>query len=590
MRLNQVKIKGFRNFKDSTINFSQKSLIIGPNDVGKTNLIYALRILLDKSLSEVDIEPKDSDFYAYEDTNEFSILIKFIDVTEEILRSRLGKQISDNNELFLGFRAIRNPDTQSIEHSFFAGSSINTLEDLDSGRFYLKVLNLKYISSIRNLSAYIKKEKKTLFKETKEKRSDEERESDDNKIIELKDNLDNINSLIPELAFIKNSTVVLNQELEKLSFRHSTHKIAFDVGTSDPSRMIDNVRLISKYNNKSVEIGGDGKNNQIFFALWAAKNEIQENNLIEITIYCIEEPEVHLHPHQQRKLAEYLSTLLKSQIVITSHSPQIVSEFSPNSIIRLYSENFETKVANNGCSEIIGDSFKKFGYRLSIIPAEAFFADVVFLVEGTSEILFYKALAESTNEEIDLDRQNISILSVEGISFKIYIQILNALEIKWVFRTDNDISKIPHQENKYQFAGIKRCLAIYKEFFNNSVPFNNLIKLKESLLSDFEGELPPKINIDAAKEFVDFFKDYDMFLSDKDLETDLLLSEIKPNLIDFFGTSDEEKIIAGMQRKKATFMHSFLKNHSDRLSTLHDNKIIAPLMRCKEIAEQIEIL
>jgi putative ATP-dependent endonuclease of the OLD family len=49
-----------------------------------------------------------------------------------------------------------------------------------------------------------------------------------------------------------------------LSFRHSSHKIAFDVGTSDASRMVDDVRLISKYNDKSVEIGGDGKNNQIF--------------------------------------------------------------------------------------------------------------------------------------------------------------------------------------------------------------------------------------------------------------------------------------------------------------------------------------
>jgi len=589
MQITQVKISGFRNFKNATINFSQKSLIIGPNDVGKTNLIYALRILLDKSLSELDIEPRDSDFYAYEETNIFSILIKFRDVTEEILRSRLGKQISDNDELFLEFKAIRDPVSQTIEHSFFAGPSENALEQLDTGRFYLKVLNLKYISSNRNLSAFIKKERKILFKEAKEKRNDPEKDEDDRKILELKGNLDNINSLIPKLAFIKNSTDAVNQQLEKLSFRHSTHKIAFDVGTSDPTKMVENVRLISKYNDKSVEIGGDGKNNQIFFALWAAKNEIQENHLIEITIYCIEEPEVHLHPHQQRKLAEYLSTLLKGQIIITSHSPQIASEFSPDSIIRLYSENFETKIANNGCSQIIGESFKRFGHRLSIIPAEAFFADVVFLVEGTSEILFYKALAKSC-ENIDLDRQNISILSVEGVSFKIYVQILEALEIKWVFRTDNDISKIPRQDNKYQFAGINRCLAVYKEFFRDSNSFNELITIKESLLSNFEGELPPKLNIDAAKEFIEFLKEYNMFLSDKDLESDLLLSEIKPVLIEFFSISDEEKILVEMRKKKAIFMYSFLNEHSQRLSVLHNTKLMSPLTRCKEIAEHIEIL
>jgi len=590
MEINQVKIKGFRNFKDATINFSQKSLIIGPNDIGKTNLIFALRILLDKSLSDVDIEPKDSDFYAYEDTNTFLILIKFTDVTEDILRSRFRERISADDELFLGFRANRDIDTQSIEHSFFAGHSESAMEELENGRFYLKVLNLKYISSNRNLSAFIKKEKRILFKETKEKRSPAEKDADDQKLIELKGDLDNINSIIPELTFIKNSTTVLNQELEKLSFRHSTHRVAFDVGTSDSSRMIDNVRLVSKYNDKSVEIGGDGKNNQIFFALWAAKNEILENHLIEITIYCIEEPEVHLHPHQQRKLAEYLSTLLKNQIIITTHSPQITSEFSPNSIIRLYSENLETKAANNGCSEIIAESFQRFGHRLSIIPAEAFFADVVFLVEGTSEILFYKALAASTGYKIDLDRQNISILSVEGVGFKVYIQILNALKIRWILRTDYDTSKIPHQDNKYQFAGIKRCLAIYKEFFNDSNPFNELINLKEPLLSNFEGDLPPQTNVDAAKEFEKFLIDYNMFLSYKDLENDLLFSEIKPYLIEFFEIADEQKIIAGMQKNKATFMYLFLKSHSDKLLVLKNNQIISPLKRCKKIADHIEIL
>ena len=586
MEISQVKIKGFRNFKEATVNFSQKSLIIGPNDVGKTNLIYALRILLDKSLSELDIEPRDSDFYAYEKTNVFSIIIKFTHVTEEILRSRLGKQISDNDELFLGFQATRDPNTQAIEHSFLAGYSESAMEKTENGRFYLKVLNLKYISSTRNLSSFIKKEKRTLFTETKEKRTKEEKEGDDEKINQLKSNLDNINSLIPELTFIKNSTNVVNQELEKLSFRHSTHRVAFDVGTSDPSKMVDNVRLISKYKDISVEIGGEGKNNQIFFALWSAKNEIQENHLIEITLYCIEEPEVHLHPHQQRKLAEYLSTTLESQIIISSHSPQITSEFSPNSIIRLYFENFETKVANNGCSKIIEESFKKFGHRLSIIPAEAFFADVVFLVEGMSEILFYKALALQGKEVIDLDRENISILSVEGVGFEVYIQILTALEINWVLKTDNDISKIPYSNNQYQYSGIQRCINIYKKYCCKDPKIDKLIERKGVLLTGFTGNIPLKENLEAAREITAALTRYDMFLSDNDLENDLITSEIKSCLQEFFDTTDESEMIKKMQKNKASFMYSFLSKYSDSLTKLNHNKMLLPLERCKKIANR----
>ena len=38
MQLDRVYIKGFRNFKKATVNFNKSTLIIGANDVGKTNL------------------------------------------------------------------------------------------------------------------------------------------------------------------------------------------------------------------------------------------------------------------------------------------------------------------------------------------------------------------------------------------------------------------------------------------------------------------------------------------------------------------------------------------------------------------------
>ena len=52
MRLEKVRIKGFRNFDDTEVIFQKKTLIIGANDVGKSNLLYALRILFDKTISE----------------------------------------------------------------------------------------------------------------------------------------------------------------------------------------------------------------------------------------------------------------------------------------------------------------------------------------------------------------------------------------------------------------------------------------------------------------------------------------------------------------------------------------------------------
>ena len=53
-------------------------------------------------------------------------------------------------------------------------------------------------------------------------------------------------------------------------------------------------------------LGGDGFNNQILLALWKAKSVHEHDVESEVVIYCIEEPEAHLFPHQQRKLAAYL--------------------------------------------------------------------------------------------------------------------------------------------------------------------------------------------------------------------------------------------------------------------------------------------
>jgi len=59
MKVNWIHIKGFRNFVDEEIHFSNKTLIIGANDVGKSNLLYAMRLLFDRSISDRDLELTD---------------------------------------------------------------------------------------------------------------------------------------------------------------------------------------------------------------------------------------------------------------------------------------------------------------------------------------------------------------------------------------------------------------------------------------------------------------------------------------------------------------------------------------------------
>lgn len=579
MRLKTLYIKGFRNFKEATINFNNQSLIIGANDVGKTNLLYALRILLDRGFSDLDLELKESDFYAYEETNEVIITAFFDDIKEDCILSKMKGDISGDGKLVIKYLATKGED-----YKFFCGKS-DADEDLHEYAipYYRKVLNIKYINSKRDFWGYINKTKNILLQQAKEDRSAETIDMDDALYTQISDKLKEVDSQIPELSYVKNATEQINEELNKLAIHNQEQKVVFDTASTDTDSVINKISITSKHGNKKLLIGGEGRLNQIYLSLWASQNRISEYSN-EVSILCVEEPEAYLHPHQQRELARYLCQVLKGQVILTSHSPYIVCEFSPNSIMRLYKDDQETKVASDGCSSVIEEGFDGFGYRMSVIPAEAFFADCVILVEGQSELIFYKTLAKQIG--IDLDRLNISILSVEGVGFNTYAKILGALGIYWVARTDNDIFKIQHQD-AYRFAGIERGLELAQQSCDLEETDEKVIDAYSCKIHGFadKNSIPSKV-LEAADKLRDVLANYDIFIADVDFETDLCNGPLKDALKEYYGDLlSDSSLIKKMKSHKAINIYDFLKNHKERLEALADDYIAKPLLSAKNYIE-----
>lgn len=579
MKLSKLYIKGFRNFKEATINFNNQSLIIGANDVGKTNLLYALRILLDRGFSDLDLELKESDFYAYEETNEVIITAFFDDIKEDCILSKMKGDISGDGKLVIKYLATKGED-----YKFFCGKS-DADEDLHEYAipYYRKVLNIKYINSKRDFWGYINKTKNILLQQAKEDRSAETIDMDDALYKEISDKLKEVDSQIPELSYVKNATEQINEELNKLAIHNQEQKVVFDTASTDTDSVINKISITSKHGDKKLLIGGEGRLNQIYLSLWASQNRISEYSN-EVSILCVEEPEAYLHPHQQRELARYLCQVLKGQVILTSHSPYIVCEFSPNSIMRLYKDDQETKVASDGCSSVIEEGFDGFGYRMSVIPAEAFFADCVILVEGQSELIFYKTLAKQIG--IDLDRLNISILSVEGVGFYTYAKILGALGIYWVARTDNDIFKIQHQD-AYRFAGIERGLELAKQSCDLEETDEKVIDAYSCKIHGFadKNSIPSKV-LEAADKLRDVLANYDIFIADVDFETDLCNGPLKDGLKEYYGDLlSDSSLIKKMKSHKAINIYDFLKNHKERLEALADDYVAKPLLSAKNYIE-----
>lgn len=59
----RVHIENFRNFHSADFSLGEKQVLIGENAVGKSNLLYALQLILDPTLSEKDRMLEESDFW-----------------------------------------------------------------------------------------------------------------------------------------------------------------------------------------------------------------------------------------------------------------------------------------------------------------------------------------------------------------------------------------------------------------------------------------------------------------------------------------------------------------------------------------------
>lgn len=529
MKFKSVTIKNFRNFEEISIELTNKNVLFGMNDVGKTNFLYALRFVFDKDIRKQNFNDTDYFKKKVEFPIEITIEIDISDIENtdsQKLRAKLkGALLSNQNTVYIKMKASYDEkEMVGIPVMYWGGE----LEDLEEMRVRGTYYEIDYVFNVTYIDAYV--DLCTLFKKNANKLLVNEKEED-------KDILENINSIctslndeISNLSGIKAFEEKIEPKYKK--YRHDNISISVKSEIAVKGLYSNIVPYIKQDDDESLyPTSGEGRKKLLVYSIFDLLSQDEEDK--KINIFLIEEPENHLHRSMQIALSHTLFVDDKYQyLFMTTHSPHVLSEMDKVNLIRLYNE--DKTVSSSSALYVVPNDFKSQRKMLNRGLVEAIFADKVLLVEGPSENVLFGKVLSVINPFYEAD--GIYILPVGGFGFRPYFKMLKALKIKTIIKTDNDLRKIKGKE-EYSVLGFSRLNGYLDKKILPEAPIDkNSVKAKRKLYADNQKVLDEIRN------------QYSLYLSRCSLEEDL--DEVIHNQMVIYLTEANNDPIGYLQEKK----------------------------------------
>jgi putative ATP-dependent endonuclease of OLD family len=499
--ISRVFIKNFRNFQYVDIETSQKQIIFGENESGKTNYLFALQLILDPSLSDDDRCLSSTDFNIkildpIENREEIviSLFISNFENSKTILAQMNDAVVSIDGIKFLKITYKYYPNeledtTAEYKYIIFKGN--------DETKFFTysdrKYLQLKVIKPLRDVEYELKNARLSpLLRLLQEYEINQER------VKKISETMFDQSRALLDIDEIRDLKKIIEANLIDILGNKSAPTVEFSMTDIESSKLIFALRIL--LSGRLLEEKSLGIKNVLYIILLllqfkksvvpslisdrefvryfdADANKLLEQNYSKISennyrlindpdmqslekfflenqkigipevIIAIEEPEAHLHPIFQRLVFRNIILSSDYSVLLTTHSPNIVSVSPLDYIVHILRET--DSISNiNSCVNLDISRKERIDIEryFDVNRGEIYFGRGVLLVEGIAEEYLVRRFAKLL--DMPLDIYGIVVGNINSTNFLPYIQFLKKIGIPYAAITDGDFYYLNNDGSK----------------------------------------------------------------------------------------------------------------------------------------------
>lgn len=437
---------GYRNLDGEYPLCHPLSVVVGENNAGKSNIIDALRTVLESEAGPRARAWLTADDFAHDGrgtaiTDRLELEVQLAELTEgeqarmvTCLAPSLG-----NGWARIRVRATLGADDRVITQ-YVGGDSDNA----DVERHARDAVRFTYLHPLRDAAADLRPARDNrLIGLIAALAPDKDREAIVQAAADANTSIDGI----PAVAAAK---VQIAGRLSRMTgstrFRQRT-----DLAFADPrfDRVVGAMRAkIGRLEALEMAEGGLGFNNLLYMAVLLAALADQPDDG-GLRVLLVEEPEAHLHPQLQDLLMRFLEEEADSgtQVIVTSHSPSFASgaKVERLTVVARDSEDGPAVARRPVDFGLTPKQLAHLHRFLDVTKAALFFAKGVILVEGVAEQLLVPVLAEKLKRP--LAPSGVAVINIGGIAFPPFTDLFGADQLPYRLAVVSDDDRQPDSED-----------------------------------------------------------------------------------------------------------------------------------------------